>query len=126
MPAAYNRARFLLPGLADLRPGAMASVIAGHFRRTRSTDSAYNGLQRISYSIVIFVLFPLTIWTGLAMSPAVASALPVVVTVVGGQQSARTIHFFLSAALLGFVAVHLAMVAISGFWARTRAMLRGK
>ena len=34
------------------------------------------------------------IWTGLAMSPAVTSVFPFIVTVFGGQQSARTIHFF--------------------------------
>jgi thiosulfate reductase cytochrome b subunit len=46
-------------------------------------------LQRLTYLFVIFVLFPLMIWTGLAMSPALASAFPVTVTVFGGQQSAR-------------------------------------
>ena len=37
---------------------------------------SYNVLQRLTYLFVIFVLFPLLIWTGLAMSPVIASAFP--------------------------------------------------
>jgi thiosulfate reductase cytochrome b subunit len=59
------------------------------------------------------------------MSPALVSVFPVLVTVLGGQQSARTIHFF-AAVLLGlFLLVHIAMVCISGFAARMRAMITG-
>src|SRR3954454_21396039 len=64
----------------------------GHFRRKLLRASAYNPRQRLTYVFVIFVLFPLVIWTGLAMSPAIASAFPAVVTIWGGQQSARTMH----------------------------------
>jgi thiosulfate reductase cytochrome b subunit len=49
------------------------------------------------------------IWTGLAMSPAIASVFPAVVTVLGGQQSARTIHFFLMLLLVVFVTGHVIM-----------------
>ena len=67
-------------------------------------------LQRLAYVMVIFVLFPLVIWTGLAMSPAFVSAFPATVNVFGGQQSARTLHFFVSLALLLFVLVHVVMI----------------
>ena len=60
-----------------------------------------------TYLLVVFGLFPLVIWTGLAMSPAVASAVPSVVTVLGGQQSARTIHFFVTLFLVIFLLVHV-------------------
>ena len=60
---------------------------------------SYNLLQRLTYLFVIFVLFPLVIWTGLAMSPAFVSAVPATVNLLGGQQSARTLHFFVSLAL---------------------------
>ncbi len=75
---------------------------------------------------VIFVLFPLIIWTGLAMSPAVASALPFTVTAFGGQQSARTIHFFVTLSLVLFVLVHVMMVILAGFRNRMRAMITGR
>ena len=35
----------------------------------------YNVAQRMTYLVVIFGLFPLVIWTGLAMSPAFTSAI---------------------------------------------------
>jgi len=120
--------RSLLPRREDLSVSSFASVIGGHLRR-RSDEaeaSSYNVLQRITYLAVIFLLFPLVIWTGLAMSPAVASAFPHLVSVLGGQQSARTIHFFVSLLLFGFLIVHIAMISITGFGPRMRAMITGR
>ena len=90
-----------------------------------ATARSYNVLQRLTYLFVMFVLFPLVIWTGLAMSPAIASAFPAVVTVFGGQQSASTIHFFVSVFLLPFFLVHVMMVCRAGFLNRMRAMTVG-
>jgi thiosulfate reductase cytochrome b subunit len=74
---------------------------------------------------VIFILFPLVIWTGLAMSPSFNSAIPAAVNVLGGRQTARTLHFFVSAFLLLFLIVHVVMVVLSGFRSRMRAMITG-
>jgi thiosulfate reductase cytochrome b subunit len=82
-------------------------------------------LQRTAYLGVIFVLFPLVIWTGLALSPAFDSAVPAAVNLLGGRQSARTLHFFVSGALVLFLLVHVAMVALSGFRNRMRGMISG-
>jgi len=89
-------------------------------------DHSYNVLQRTAYTVVIFVLFPLVIWTGLALSPAFDSAVPAAVNLLGGRQSARTLHFFVSGALLLFLIVHITMVALSGFKSRMRAMISGR
>jgi thiosulfate reductase cytochrome b subunit len=89
-------------------------------------DHSYNVLQRTAYTLVIFVLFPLVIWTGLALSPAFDSAVPAAVNLLGGRQSARTLHFFVSGALLLFLIVHVTMVALSGFKSRMRAMISGR
>ena len=86
---------------------------------------SYNVLQRTAYLAVIFVLFPLIIWTGLALSPAFNSAFPWAVNLLGGRQSARTMHFFVSGALVLFLAVHVGAVAMTGFWNRTRGMITG-
>jgi thiosulfate reductase cytochrome b subunit len=85
----------------------------------------YTVVQRITYAAVVFVLFPLMIWTGLAMSPAVTSVLPALVTSVGGQQSARTIHFVVAIMLVLFVIGHIAMVAFAGFSHHVAAMIFG-
>jgi len=119
----------LLPGKADLSLRAFSTAIANHLRFERPSEAeawSYNVLQRLTYLFVIFVLFPLVIWTGLAMSPAFVSALPATVTVLGGQQSARTIHFFVSLALLLFLLVHVVMVCLAGFRSRIRAMITGR
>ena len=118
----------LLPRGADLSWRSIATTCADHLRFKRPSEDeawSYNLLQRLTYLAVIFVLFPLVIWTGLAMSPAVVSAFPSVVTVLGGQQSARTIHFFVSVFLLLFLLVHIAMICIAGFGSRMRAMIQG-
>ena len=117
----------LLPALADLRPQAFGNVVAQHLKFRRPAESgSYNVLQRVTYLVVLFLLFPLMVWTGLAMSPALTAAWPAIVTVFGGQQSARTIHFFVAIALVVFVLVHLAMVIRAGFKDRTRAMITGR
>src|SRR4051794_23969131 len=87
----------LIPTRADLSGGALAKSIADRLRFRRPSESeaaSYNALQRLAYLAVVFVLFPLLVWTGLAMSPAIVSVTPSVATLLGGQQSARTIHFF--------------------------------
>jgi thiosulfate reductase cytochrome b subunit len=121
--------RTLLPARADLSTGGLWGVIAQHlrFRPARAQEAwSYNVLQRLTYLLVIFVLFPLIIWTGLAMSPAIASAFPGVVTTLGGQQSARTLHFFVTVSLVLFLLVHVAMVCLAGFRNRVRAMITGR
>jgi len=117
--------RNLIPTGAGLSPRAL-------FRHLRLTPpgaedaSSYNALQRLTYLLVVFVLFPLVIWTGLAMSPAIASAFPGAVTALGGQQSARTLHFFVSVLLVLFLLVHIIMVWRAGFRKRVGAMITGR
>ena len=115
------------PGQRTIR--AHWSRIAQYLRRAPpdvSEARSYNVLQRTTYVTVIFILFPLVIWTGLALSPAFNSAFPFFVNVLGGRQSARTLHFFVSGALLLFLIVHIVMIAVSGFWTRTRSMITGR
>jgi thiosulfate reductase cytochrome b subunit len=118
----------LVPGSADLSPDGLRAGIARHLRGpVRAQDAwSYNVLQRLTYLAVIFVLFPLIVWTGLAMSPAVVSAVPAVVELLGGQQSARTLHFFVTLLLVLFLAVHVLMVWRAGFRSRMRAMISGR
>jgi thiosulfate reductase cytochrome b subunit len=118
----------LLPERRDWNWPAYRERIAKYLRRQRpdrAEDGSYNVLQRTAYVLVIFVLFPLMIWTGLAMSPTFTAAFPWTAALVGGRQSARTIHFLVSWLLLFFLIVHVTMVALSGFWRRMRAMITG-
>jgi thiosulfate reductase cytochrome b subunit len=107
----------------------LGADVARHLRPWRSSGEegwSYNPLQRLTYLLVIFVFFPLVIWTGLAMSPAFESAIPEAVTILGGRQSARTLHFLVSLVLALFVLVHVLMVFRAGFRNRMTAMIIGR
>jgi len=120
--------RNLFPTREQRSLRASMTDIGRHLRYPRSAVNelhAYNVLQRSSYLVVIFLLFPLMIWTGLAMSPAFTAAFPATSSLLGGRQSARTIHLFLTFALVLFLIVHVAMVALNNFRARMRAMTLG-
>src|SRR3984957_16331242 len=119
----------LLPNRADLSWRALSTSIAKPLRLERPGEAeaySYNVPQRLTYLFVIFVLFPLVIWTGRAMSAAFISAFPASVSLLGGRQSARTIHFFVSVALVLFLLVHVAMVCLAGFSSSTGAMITGR
>src|SRR6202165_1971518 len=121
--------RNLLPGKAHLAWRPFLTAIVNHLRFKPPSEAeawSYNVLQRLTYLFVIFVLFPLVIWTGLAMSPAIASVFPPTVTVLGGQQSARTIHFFVSVFLFLFLLIHIMMICLAGLTNRMRAMITGR
>lgn len=121
--------KHLLPAGSDLTWRALSRVLVNHLRLKPPSEAeawSYNVLQRLAYLFVIFVLFPLMIWTGLAMSPAIASAIPATVTIFGGQQTARTIHFFGTLFLVVFLLVHIGMVCRAGFRRRTAAMITGR
>jgi thiosulfate reductase cytochrome b subunit len=45
---------------------------------------------------------------------------------LSGQQSARTLHFFVSVLLVFFLLIHVAMVYLAGFKNRMRAMITGR
>ena len=85
----------------------------------------YNVLQNGAYLVVIFGLLPLVIVAGLAMSPRLDAVWPGWVDLLGGRQSARTLHFLAAAGLLLFVLVHVFEVIISGVWNQLRSMVTG-
>lgn len=120
--------RDLLPARGQRTGHAIWEVIAKYLRRAPIDDGeahSYNAVQRIAYLAVIFILIPLVIWTGLALSPAFNAAFPFGVNVLGGRQSARTLHFFISGFLVIFLVAHVTMVYLSGFRTRMRAMITG-
>ena len=87
---------------------------------------AYHIFRTRSYAGVIFVLLPLVIFTGLAMSPGMNAAWPWLLDIFGGRQSARSIHFIVAMLLAGFIIVHLALVILAGPLNEVRSMLTGK
>jgi methionine sulfoxide reductase catalytic subunit len=75
----------------------------------------YNALQQLAYFATIFMMAPLSILTGMAMSPALVNRFPGYARIFGGRQAARSIHFLLLAGWVLFVIVHVTLVVITGF-----------
>ena len=82
-------------------------------------------LQSLTYLIVIFGLLPLVVFAGLAMSPRIDTVFTGWVELLGGRQSARTLHFLAAFGLLLFVVVHVVEVVIAGVWNEMRSMITG-
>jgi len=85
----------------------------------------YNVLQKLAY-IVVLVLLVLMLLTGLTMSPAMDTAAPWLLTVFGGRQSARTLHFIFAFSIVGFVIIHLIAVLGAGPINEIRSMITGR
>lgn len=119
--------RDLLPTRLDWR--GIGQSIRDHVRFKHPQGEAarhYNVLQKLSYLAVIFVLLPVIILAGWAMSPWLNSLWPGWVDVFGGRQSARTVHFIVAWLLVAFVAIHVFEVIVSGFWNHLRSMITGR
>ena len=124
--ASWHFVRDLLPSREEL--GHVGKEFLEHLRlRFPRGDAAkrYNVLQQLAYLLVVFVLLPLMILTGLTMSPGIDSAVPQLLTLFGGRQTARLIHFVTASSLVLFVIVHFVMVLISGVWNNLRSMITG-
>jgi thiosulfate reductase cytochrome b subunit len=121
--------RNLVPNASDLMPKKLGNNIVRHLRFERPSEEdawSYNALQRLTYLLVVFVLFPLMIWTGLAMSQAFGSVFPSAVTILGGLQSARTLHFFVAILLVLFLLIHVLMIFLAGLRKRVGPMITGR
>ncbi|HWA61255.1 MAG TPA: cytochrome b/b6 domain-containing protein [Caulobacteraceae bacterium] len=118
--------RTLVPRLVQLRE--LGRTALDHLRLKFPRGEAareYNGLQKLTYLAVVLGLLPLMLATGLSMSPTVDAWLPALPALLGGRQSARTIHFAAASTLVLFAAVHVAMVLLSGPINEVRSMITG-
>lgn len=118
--------RDLTPTGKDL--GEIGKAIKDHVRlRHPKGDEAkrYNVLQKLVYLGVIFGLAPLIVLTGLTMSPTIDTAFPWLLTIFGGRQAARTIHFIACFSFVGFIVIHVSQVILTGFFNNIRSMVTG-
>jgi thiosulfate reductase cytochrome b subunit/DMSO/TMAO reductase YedYZ molybdopterin-dependent catalytic subunit len=108
---------------SDLR--ALPRDIADHLRFRFKHGRSYSPLQKTAYFVVLAVLFPLIILTGLTMSPGMNAAWPWLLDLFGGRQTARTIHFAVMVLLVLFFLVHIIMVVLAGPLNELRSMITG-
>ena len=118
--------RRLWPDRTD-RAGFWASV-REHIRfRFPKDDEArrYNVIQKMTYLIMLLVILPMMLVTGLSMSPGFNSIGGLLLDLMGGRQSARTLHFLSAAAIVTFVVIHVGLVIWTGWINNMRAMITG-
>jgi thiosulfate reductase cytochrome b subunit len=116
--------RDLIPSRAQLRGIGRSILDHARFRFDHGRD--YNVLQKLTYLGLIFVILPLVVLAGLAMSPGLDAAFPVIVDLFDGRQTARTLHFVAATLIVAFVVIHLVMVLISGFFNNMRSIITGR
>ncbi len=85
----------------------------------------YNVLQKLAYASILFIVGPLIVLSGLAMSPTIDTVFPWLLTIFGGRQAARTIHFVACFSFVGFVIIHVFQVILTGFFNNIRSMVTG-
>jgi Ni/Fe-hydrogenase b-type cytochrome subunit len=113
----------------ELKPTHLRADLKAHwdFRfHDPANPAAYNVFQKLSYVAVIFVLLPVMILSGLALSPGMDAGWPWLSQMFGGRQSARSIHFIVMVLLALFTVVHLALVLLAGPVNEIRSMITGK
>ncbi len=113
-----------------LRPSDLPKLwpMQAYYLKLRATPpphGVYNPLQKASYTSVLFVIAPLVVLTGLALSPGIDAAFPFLTAVFGGRQFARLWHFAGMLLLLGFFAIHTFQVATQGIVNQMRSMITG-
>jgi thiosulfate reductase cytochrome b subunit len=116
----------LLPTGADLK--GFGSSVAEHARFRFPTDDrarAYNVIQKLTYAAMILIVLPLMLLTGLSMSPGFNAVGGGLLELMGGRQSARTLHFISAALIVGFMVIHVGLVIWTGPLNNMRAMITG-
>lgn len=101
-----------MPSLADLRriPAVLAHEIG--LRKEAPPQGKYNALQKITYGLILLMGL-LVLLTGFAIYKPTQLAL--LVSLFGGYETARTIHFVTTVGFLVFFVVHILQVARAGF-----------
>jgi thiosulfate reductase cytochrome b subunit len=124
--ASRHLTRDLVPSHAELRNLGQTVRHHFHLRHLRAdADKGYNSLQKLSYLAVVFLLGPLIVLSGLAMSPSLDATFPWLPEIFAGRQSARSIHFLVAFGFVAFTVVHVFMVLLVGPWRHLWAMMTG-
>ena len=118
--------RDLVTSRKEWQPKAIWADVLKHLKLDFEHKGVkFNFLQKLAYGIVIFILLPTMILTGLTLSPGMDANWPWLVDLFGGRQSARSIHFLCAWGLVGFFVIHIVLVLLSGPVKQIRDMITG-
>jgi thiosulfate reductase cytochrome b subunit len=113
----------------EIAPKHLIAEVVHHAKLQFPTGAAalkYNTLQKLTYIIVLFGLFPLVILTGLCLSPGLSPVTTWAIDLFGGRSTARSIHFLCASGIGLFIIVHLTLVMLAGPNNEIRSMITGK
>jgi DMSO/TMAO reductase YedYZ molybdopterin-dependent catalytic subunit/thiosulfate reductase cytochrome b subunit len=100
----------LIPTSWDVIPNAITMMGNYLTLNIMPEGASYNALQQLSYAFIVFILAPIQIMTGLAMSPALTGKYPGLLKLFGGnRQVARSLHFLAMVGFSLFILVHITM-----------------
>lgn len=127
MLANRHFARDIATSRAEWSPGAIASDIKAHLRLDFAHGGGkYNFLQKLAYGVVLGILLPGMVLTGIAISPGMGPSFGWLIDLMGGRQSARSLHFLFAFGLLAFFVIHVVLVLLSGPARQIGAMITGR
>ncbi len=110
----------------EWKPSAIWSDVREHLKLNFDHgDAKYNFLQKVTYGVVLGIFLPMMVFTGLAISPGFEPAAPWMVDLLGGRQSARSLHFIFAWALFAFFVIHILLVLMAGPIGLMRDMITG-
>lgn len=119
--------RDIMTRLREWKPRNVAQDVKAHLRLNFSHGHGrYNFLQKVTYGLVFGVLLPGLVFTGIAISPGMEPTFRWLVDLMGGRQSARSLHFIFAFAIFGFLILHVALVLLSNPIASMRSMITGR
>jgi thiosulfate reductase cytochrome b subunit len=113
----------------ELAPKHLIEEVVHHAQLKFPTGAAalnYNTLQKLTYIVVLFGLFPLVILTGMCLSPGLSPLTGWAIDLLGGRATARSVHFLCAMGIGTFIVVHLLLVVLAGPYNEIRSMITGK
>jgi len=110
----------------EWRPSAIWRDVVEHLKLNFDHhEGKYNFLQKLAYGLVLGVFLPMMIFTGISISPGMEPTFGWLVDLLGGRQSARSLHFIFAFAIVGFFIVHVLLVILSGPIRQMQDMITG-
>jgi Ni/Fe-hydrogenase b-type cytochrome subunit len=113
----------------ELSPKHLIEEVVHHAQLKFPTGAAalsYNTLQKLTYILVLFVMFPLLILTGMCLMPGLSPITGWAIDLFGGRATARSLHFISAGGIAAFIVVHLTLVVLAGPYNEIRSMITGK
>ncbi len=118
--------RDIATGRKEWEPANIAADVKAHLKLDFDHGGGkYNFLQKLAYGFVLGIFLPMMVFTGIAISPGMEPTFGWLVDLLGGRQSARSLHFLFAFALFGFFLVHVVLVLLAGPIGQLRDMITG-